>query len=93
MPKDVMCKQCNNLVNERCEKVIDSPCPDIKRDCQYFCQKTNADRIRSMSDEELIQLFVLEDKCPKNISSRECDGFESCKDCWVHWLKQPAEED
>lgn len=52
MPKNVVCKKCNNLVNGWCEKVIDSPDPDMQRDCQHFCEKTNADRIRAMSDEE-----------------------------------------
>lgn len=78
----VNCKQ-NNLCT-MCWKTS-------KKKCPHFIQKTNADRIRAMSDEELISFFVLEDKCPKNISRRECDGFESCKDCWIHWLKQPAE--
>ena len=53
MPKNVVCKKCNNLVNDWCEKVIDSPDPDMQRDCPHFREKTNADRIRSMSDEEL----------------------------------------
>ena len=55
---------------------------------------TNADRIRAMTDEELIAFFVLEDKCPpERYSSRACDGHDSCKDCWIDWLKQPAEGD
>ena len=41
MPKNVVCKKCNNLVNDWCEKVIDSPDPDMQRDCQHFCEKTN----------------------------------------------------
>ena len=53
MPKNVVCKKCNNLVNGWCEKVIDSPDQHIVRDCQYFREETNADRIRSMTDEEL----------------------------------------
>ena len=57
MPKNVVCKKCNNLVNDWCEKVIDSPDPDMQRDCQYFCEKTNAQKIRSMSDDELNELF------------------------------------
>lgn len=55
---------------------------------------TNADRIRSMSDEELIAFFVLEDKCPpERYSSRKCDRFDSCKDCWIDWLKEPVEDE
>ena len=57
MPKNVVCKKCNNLVNDWCEKVIDSPDPDMQRDCQHFREKTNADRIRSMTDDELNDLF------------------------------------
>ena len=41
MPKNVVCKKCNNLVNDWCEKVIDSPDPDMQRDCQHFCEKTS----------------------------------------------------
>ena len=36
MPKNVVCKKCNNLVNDWCEKVIDSPDQDMQRDCRYF---------------------------------------------------------
>ena len=57
MPKNVMCKKCNNLINGWCEKKIDSPDPNMVRDCQYFWEKTNADRIRAMSDEALADFF------------------------------------
>ena len=39
------------------EKLIDSPDPDMQRDCPHFREKTNADRIRNMSDEELAELI------------------------------------
>ena len=79
MPKNVVCKKCNNLVNCWCEKVIDSPDQDIQRDCQYFCEKTNADRIRSMTDDELAKLLC-------------CTGWRMTeqKEC-LEWLQQPAE--
>lgn len=54
--------------------------------------QTNGERIRAMTDEELIALFVLEDKCPpKRYASRSCDNCDSCKDCWIDWFQQPAE--
>ena len=79
MPKNVVCKKCNNLVNDWCEKVMDSPDQDMQRDCQYFCEKTNADHIRSMSDEELAKLLC-------------CTGWRMIeqKEC-LEWLQQPAE--
>ena len=37
--RDIKCADCDNHRNEWCEKVIDSPYPDMLRDCQYFCEK------------------------------------------------------
>ena len=82
MPKNVVCKKCKNLVNDWCEKVIDSPDPDMQRDCQYFCEKTNADRIRSMNDEELAM-------CLYEIGY---DGGWGALEGTLEWLRQPAEE-
>lgn len=77
MPKNVVCKKCNNLVNDWCEKVIDRPDPDMQRDCQHFREKTNADRIRAMSDFELSKAIEnaqsgIEIKNPKNIDYFVC---------------------
>ena len=92
MPKNVVCKKCNNLVNGWCEKVIDSPDPDMQRDCQHFCEKTNAQKIRSMTDDELNELFHeiynagAEDAVAYEWGQRT-NSFEWTMD----WLKQPAE--
>ena len=57
-----------------------------------FNAKTNADRIRAMSDEELVEFI-------KNIKVRAAfckavknnDAFEEL--CSAEWLQRPAEED
>ena len=92
MAKNVVCKKCNNLVNDWCEKVIDSPDPDMQRDCQYFCEKTNAQKIRSMTDDELNDLFHdiynagIDDAVEYEWGHRT-NSFE-----WtMEWLQQPAE--
>ena len=91
MPKNVVCKKCNNLVNDWCEKVIDSPDPDMQRDCQHFREKTNADRIRSMTDDELNELFhdiynAGEEDAVAYEWGQRTKSFE-----WtMEWLKQPA---
>ena len=96
MPKNVMCKKCNNLINGWCEKKIDSPDPNMVRDCQYFWEKTNADRIRAMSDEELAKLIA------ENAYAGACNDFgiphqgQCCHNCErcdaiIKWLKQPSE--
>lgn len=86
----VKCKNCKNFKDDWCEKVADSPYPDLERDCNHFSQATNADRIRAMGDEELAEFL---------------DGIHSCSrcrrmgnDCFPHWnvekwLKKPAEEE
>ena len=79
MAKNVVCKKCNNLVTGWCEKVIDSPDPDMQRDCQHFCEKTNADRVRAMSDDELAE-FLIDLADDGNLKIRE-------------WLQQPTKRD
>ena len=54
---------------------------------------TNADRIRAMSDEELVQHIWNKFGCPGGINYITCGCMGSCKDCWLDWLRQQAEED
>ena len=91
MPKNVVCKKCINLVNDWCEKVIDSPDQDMHRDCQYFCEKTNADRIRAMSDEELCNWLFQRD-CTNIAAFLEYGGMGVMNAVQLlEWLKQSAE--
>ena len=68
----------------------------------YKLPMTNADRIRSMSDEELamyIKELMFNDfkpACKKSAffsaeHKPECD--EDCASCLLHWLQQPEEEE
>ncbi len=58
--------------------------------CKYQTP-TNADRIRSLSDEELINFFELEvNACPPDTYEYKwCDTDDDCKRCWLEWLQQP----
>ena len=94
MPKNVVCKKCNNLVNDWCEKVIDSPDPDMQRDCQHFCEKTNAQKIRSMSDDELNEPF----RDIYNAGAEDAVAYEwgqrtNSFEWTMDWLQQPAGEE
>ena len=84
MAKNVVCKKCNNLVNDWCEKVIDGPDPDMQRDCQHFREKTNADRIRALSDEELADFLAY--TWATSARAWQKDTGET-----LHWLQQPSE--
>lgn len=95
--KNIKCRNCFFYRNEWCEKIVDSPDPEEARDCNYFREMTNADRIRSMTDEELVNFLMRlmghaqcfaegifpYHPCPKNYN---------CKQCGIDWLQQPAEE-
>ena len=94
MPKNVVCKKCNNLANDWCEKVIDSPDQDMQRDCKYFCEKTNADRIRAMSDYELAQMLATGKgtfTCLKCMEFIDGECSMKCDERCLEWLQQPAE--
>ena len=79
--KNIKCRNCFFYRNEWCEKIVDSPDPEEARDCAYFREMTNADKIRSMSDEELAKLLC-------------CTGWRMIeqKEC-LEWLQQSTEGD
>ena len=37
--KNVKCSDCAEYINEWCEKIIDSPYPDMLRDCEYWHER------------------------------------------------------
>lgn len=52
---------------------------------------TNADRIRSMTDEELADWINL--LCPPSTLYDLNDDYElNCKDCWLKWLKKEVDK-
>ena len=55
-----------------------------------FDAKTNAQKIRSMSDEELAEFLFNGDVeyCHAGL----CKDGETCRICCLRWLQQPAEE-
>lgn len=53
--------------------------------------KTNSDRIRSMTDEELAEWMDANIKCSSCWLVDECYG-RSCKETFLEWLRTPTEE-
>ena len=87
------CKICNNYKNDWCEKVVDSPDPDILRDCRYFSHMTNADRIRAMNDEELAWELLLWRFDAFAKAKGDEATLPSSQKTIVDWLKHPVKED
>ena len=56
--------------------------------------KTNADRIRAMTDEELEELLRRTNIGYEPWCDHHCkmNGDDNCNSCLAKWLKQPAEE-
>lgn len=50
----------------------------------------NADRIRSMTDEELAGWLATNDSCPSPEYERVCNN--RCGECWLKWLKEAEGE-
>lgn len=77
------CNNCKNLETKDngfdayswCEKINDFPHEDIERDCEHYVPMINADRIRSMTDEELAMalLYVLR-KLKKKVKKNDEDS-------------------
>lgn len=91
-----MIKDCCSCIHE-----YRSPMSDICRECGIAMlnyeerkPKTNADRIRQMSDEELAELFK-NLCCPYSLGGKVDCNIEDrgCSNCWLSWLKAPVEEE
>lgn len=91
------CAECLDYL--KCSKEHDlrmfrRRCPKAKEEKK----QTNADRIRAMSDEELMGLLFNKIACghicgfcvPTMRTEHKCDGH--CRNGILQWLQQPAEE-
>ena len=87
------CRNCVNLECDWCDMKADSPDPDMERECHWFVQKTNADRIRSMTDEELANKFEeIQLKTVKAYGNDDLLLKGELKKYWLDWLKQEVGE-
>ena len=67
-------------------------CPVCGGIGSHEIQMTNADRIRSMTDEELAEAIISIPMCVGTDDDKDCEK-DGCKDCFLNWLQMPAEED
>ena len=71
-------------------------CPVCGAEMRVGTDMTNADRIRSMTDEELTAFMFTAYGCPMWVSNYSCKEDKGCHGakgaCWLDWLKQEAVE-
>ena len=96
MPKNIYCKNCVHLRNDWCQKAVDSPDPDMERDCYYSKASTNADRIRAMSDDELAEFLAGLGPCCHCLAVPEERNQvihpHDCCEKWLNWVKKEVSE-
>ena len=86
---------CKNRLKDNCKK-DGRPCIFSKEcfDPEEQKPKTNADRIRAMSDDELAEIIssnAYTGACNDfGIPHENCGG--NCRECVSKWLQQPAKE-
>lgn len=76
--------ELNGSINSTCNCQRNSNSRDNEPCCRCDSRKTNADRLRNMSDEELVEFLITF----KNTFGEEYEGKSSCMD----WLQSEAEE-
>ena len=104
------CKNCANLYNlsdendvivgKWCPKISDSPDVEAERECVHYKRMTQADRIRSFSDEELAVSrvdridFYTKSDIPEYIGDFEgiANGIEEAIALEIKWLQSEVEE-
>ena len=88
-----------NCTGKRCiaqyNKVDPATCTAVPYCPQATPPKTNADRIRSMTDAELAEWFGMSERmCPDGFSETiDCDACpEVCMGHWLLWLKEDVKD-
>ena len=82
--RNVKCSYCEEYRNEWCEKIIDSPHPDILRDCQYFHEaKTRWIPCGVRLPEEEGEYLITDDS--GGIKTIEVDSFMFFEDGTKDW--------
>ena len=81
--------------NYTCNCKHNSNSRDNEPCCRCDSRKTNADRIRNMSDKELVALITgLNKECLAGIGKCDCSAHKTCNNCNVEvskWLQSEAE--
>lgn len=52
---------------------------------------TNAEKVRSMTDEELADIVFGERYCPPELYCYDCNADTDCKTCRLRWLQEECQ--
>ena len=92
---NILSDMISNADNHDCNCKHNSNSRDNEPCCRCDSKQTNADRIRNMSDEELVELItVLSKHCLAGIGGCDCSAYATCTNCNMKvrkWLQSEAE--
>lgn len=77
------------------DKVDPATCQAVTYCPQATPPKTNADRIRAMTDEELAEwLYKMRERltCIPDIQIEKCAKETDCKKCYLEWVRKEADQ-
>ena len=73
--------------------MIIGKCPICGEEMRIGSDMTNADRIRSMTDEELGEWLLKNAACPCAAMNGGCAlNDDTCRQAWLDWLKEEVKE-
>ena len=88
---DSQCRKCARF--DKCDAVWKNPDAEWVTCVGNDPVRTNADRIRTMTDEELAEwLFEYAGSAPNCDKVEQEIDYGSCVLCWSRWLKEVAED-
>lgn len=82
---------CNVCINGKLPP-YSATCTECGLSRKNFKTISNADRVRSMTDEELLAFLNERNAClrPYLRTETECRKYDKCEKCWLDWLKREA---
>ena len=90
MPNQSLCMSCR--YGSDCADFIEDKDAFVVRCDKYQKFITNADKVRSMTDDELAQFIF--NGCLNITNMAYCEsGKDCCVSCWLEWLKSPVKEE
>ena len=85
---------CNVCINGKLPS-YSATCVECGLSRKNYKPITNADRIRSMTDEELAEFESERMCCPPGKPGCEENNLtcDNCEQCWLDWMKQEVKDD
>jgi len=89
-----ICERCGGETKSQFRTLCEKCLRELENGIEF--PKTNADRIRTMTDEELTMFLAETSRCSEwcnlyeKCKTKPHDSYSVCLETWYEWLKQKA---